>query len=108
MGEDQTHTVAPQLSVVSVIGLKLWAKSETHPKMAYTGNTLWTLVFIADFSDECPIAVWTILQAWVPISRLHTLVQTYPSKKLLNNNRILSVIYLNTASATYNGIKPFW
>lgn len=45
--------------------------------MAYIGNTPRNPVFIEDFSDECPVAVWTILQAWPPISRLHTLVQTY-------------------------------
>ena len=49
--------VAPQLSVVGIKCLKLWAKSEAHLKMSYIGNTPRNPVFIEDFSDECLVAV---------------------------------------------------
>ena len=49
--------VALQLSVVSIKCLKLWAKSEAHPKTSYIGNTPRNPVFIEDFSDVCLVAV---------------------------------------------------
>ena len=52
-----TKKVAPQLSVVGIKCLKLWAKSEAHPKMSYIGNAPRNPVFIEDFSDECLVAV---------------------------------------------------
>ena len=55
--QDPVLAVAPQLSVVSIKCLKLWAKSEAHPKMSYIGNTPRNPVFIEDFSDECLVAV---------------------------------------------------
>ena len=54
---DAPPRVAPQLSVVGIKCLKLWAKSEAHPKMSYIGNTPRNPVFIEDFSDECLVAV---------------------------------------------------
>ena len=51
------QVVAPQLSVVGIKCLKLWAKSEAHPKMSYIGNAPRNPVFIEDFSDECLVAV---------------------------------------------------
>lgn len=49
--------IAPQLSVVGIISLKLGDKSEAHPKMPYIGNTPPNPVFIENFSDEYLVAV---------------------------------------------------
>ena len=51
------NVVAAQLSVVGIKCLKLWAKSEAHPKMSYIGKKPRNPVFIEDFSDECLVAV---------------------------------------------------
>jgi hypothetical protein len=55
--QGSTDSVAPQLSVVGIKCLKLWAKSEGHLKISYNGNTPQNPVFIETFPDERLVAV---------------------------------------------------